>query len=116
MQVQIEFWQLVMALAGLVASFAGVVWLFGTILVRQFKAQLDQRFTLISSKDAEVTKQLRQFEKDFSEFQIAAPTRFVLRDDYIRGQSVLEAKQDALFNKMEVVRLEIAAVKGGHNG
>ncbi len=116
MQVQIDLWQLVMALAGLISTFAAVVWLFGTILVRQFKTQLDERFSKISDKDVEVTQQLRQFEKDFAQFQIDAPTRFVLRDDYIRGQSVLEAKQDALFNKMEVVRLEVAATRGGKNG
>lgn len=123
MQVQIEFWQLLGGIIGGVVAFATVTWLFGTLLVKQFKVQLDQRFLSIqadltkrAAEDAEVAKQLRQFEKDFSAFQISLPVIYVRREDYIRGQTILEAKQDALFNKMEVVRLEIAAAKGGGNG
>ena len=123
MQVQIDFWQLVLACAGLVATFASVVWMFGAALIRQFEKRLGERFAAIEQARREAgtvlqedMKTLKNMEKEFLRFQIDAPTRFVLRDDYIRGQSVLEAKQDALFNKMEVVRLEIAAVRGGNNG
>lgn len=123
MQVQIDFWELLLACAGLIAAFAAVIWAFGRALIGQFEKRLAERFKAIEEarKNAGSILQqdlqtLKNMEKDFLRFQIDAPTRFVLRDDYIRGQSVLEAKQDALFNKMEVVRLEIAAVKGGGNG
>ena len=113
MTLQIDLWQLVMAVGALIGAFASVVWLFGTILVRQFKAQLSERFAVIQADlvkratgDAEVAKQLRQFEKDFSRFQIEMPVLYVRREDYIRGQTVIESKLDALYSKLEVVQIQ----------
>lgn len=110
---QIDLWQLVLALTSLVGAFAAMTWLFGTVLVRQFKSQLDQRFIAIQAdltkradEDAEVAKQLRQFEKDFSAFQIAMPVQYVRREDYIRGQTVIESKLDALYSKLELVQIQ----------
>jgi hypothetical protein len=113
MQVQIDFWQLLLAIAGLVASFATVVWLFGSALIRQFEKRLGERFkgiqedlTKRASEDMEVSKQLRQFEKDFLKFQVDMPVLYVRREDYIRGQTVIESKLDALYSKLEVVQIQ----------
>lgn len=116
---QIEPWQLISGIAAIIVAFGSMIWLFGTVLVRQFKGQLDERFDAIETARkaageslwAEL-QQLKNVERDFLKFQADLPMRFVLRDDYVRGQSVLEAKQDALFSKMELVRMEIAQVKG----
>lgn len=115
MILQVEFtW-----LAGLLVAFIGAIWAFGKVLMAQFEKRLNERFVAIEEARRSAgailqgdLQQLKNMERDFMKFQAELPTRFVLRDDYIRGQSVLEAKQDALFNKMEVVRLEIARVKG----
>lgn len=113
MQVQIDLWELIMALASLIGVFSGLMWLFGTILVRQFKAQLDQRFTSIqtdltkrAADDAKVSEQLRKFEREFLEFQRDLPMQYVRREDYIRGQTVIESKLDALYSKLEVVQIQ----------
>lgn len=113
MQVQIDLWQLVMALAGLIAAFASVVWLFGTILVKQFKSQLDQRFNMIQAdmtrraqEETKVVDQLHQFEKDFLTFQRDMPLQYVRREDYIRGQTVIESKLDAVYSKLELVQIQ----------
>ena len=113
MQVQIEFWQLIGGVISVVVAFATVTWLFGAILVKQFKVQLDQRFTSIqldltkrAAEDVEVAKQLRQFERDFAKFQIDMPVLYVRREDYIRGQSVIESKLDAVYSKLEVVQIQ----------
>lgn len=113
MQVQIEFWQLLGGIVAVIVAFTTVTWLFGTLLVRQFKEQLDQRFISIQSdltkraaEDAEVAKQLRQFEKDFLTFQRDIPLQYVRREDYIRGQTVIESKLDAVYSKLEVVQLQ----------
>ncbi|HEU0283263.1 MAG TPA: hypothetical protein VFQ99_05725 [Gallionella sp.] len=119
MPVQIELWQLMGGIAAVILAFATMIWAFGKILMSQFEKRLGERFAAIEearrsageSLQGELA-QLRTVERDFMKFQAELPTRFVMRDDYIRGQSILEAKQDALFNKMEVVRLEIAQVKG----
>lgn len=115
MILQVEFTWLV----GLLLAFFAAIWAFGKVLMAQFEKRLSERFTAIEEARKNAGKilqddlqQLKNMERDFMKFQAELPTKFVLRDDYIRGQSVLEAKQDALFNKMEVVRLEIARVKG----
>lgn len=113
MPVQIEFWQLISGIAGVLVAFASVAWLFGKILVGQFKAQLDQRFASIQSdltkraaEDAKVTEQLRKFEREFLEFQRDLPVLYVRREDYIRGQTVIESKLDAVYSKLEVVQIQ----------
>ena len=113
MPVQIELWQLVSGITSVIVAFALMVWAFGTILVKQFKTQLDLRFISIQTDltrralaDAEVEKQIRQFEKDFLLFQRDLPIMYVRRDDYIRGQTVIESKLDAVYSKLEVVQLQ----------
>lgn len=119
MQVQIEFWQLIGGIAAAVVAFGTMIWAFGKVLMTQFEKRLNERFVAIeaartaagSSLKIELD-QLKNVERDFLKFQADLPVQYVRREDYIRGQSVIEAKQDALFNKMEVVRLEIARAKG----
>ncbi len=50
--------------------------------------------------------QFRQFEKEFLTFQRDLPVLYVRREDYIRGQTVIEAKLDALYSKLETVQLQ----------
>lgn len=113
MQVQIDLWELTLALAGLIGALASAVWLFGAILVRQFKALLEARFSAIhadankrADADAKVEQQLRQFEKEFLTFQRDMPLQYVRREDYIRGQTVIESKLDALYSKLELVQMQ----------
>ena len=110
MQIQINFWDLLMAISGLVAAFGTVVWAFGTVLMRQSKVQLDQRFEAIqgdlrerTQQEADLAKQMHQFEKDFLTFQRDMPLLYVRREDYIRGQTTIEAKLDAVYSKLELV-------------
>ncbi len=42
--------------------------------------------------------------KEFMRFKADLPLNYVRREDYIRGQTVIEAKLDALYNKLEVVQ------------
>lgn len=113
MQVQVELWELITGISSVIVAMALMVWAFGTTLVRQFKLQLDHRFSSIqadltkrASDDAEVAKQLRQFEKDFLTFQRDMPILYVRREDYIRGQTVIESKLDALYSKLELVQIQ----------
>jgi F0F1-type ATP synthase membrane subunit b/b' len=117
--VQIELWALISGIAAVVVAFGGMIWAFGKVLMSQFEKRLDERFDAIeaartaagSALKSEL-EQLKNVERDFLKFQVDLPLQYVRREDYIRGQSVLEAKQDALFRMMELVRIEIAQVKG----
>lgn len=101
-------WQLLGSIAAVLVAFAGVTWAFGKLLMGQFEKRLDAKFEVMQND----LDQVKKLEREFLEFKATLPERFVARPDYIRGQSTLEAKQDALYQKMEVVRLEIAQVKG----
>jgi len=125
MTVQVEFWQLVT----LLIAFLGFLFAAGKLLLSQIDRRLNDRFEAMESareqagrhwdeKFGTVIDQNRreaegwaELERAFLRFQAELPLHYVRREDYVRGQSVIEAKLDALYNKLEVVQM-----KGAKNG
>lgn len=120
MTVQVEFWQLMSFLAGL--AFTGVTSLIGVArwwaaqserrlderlqtldMARQSDARRwDERFAdLLSQNDA-----ISTLERDFLRFQAELPLSYVRREDYVRNQTVIEAKLDAVALKIENLQLK----------
>lgn len=120
MTVNVDFWYLV----GLLLGFLGVVFTFGKLLLAQIEQRLDQRFKAIDEANkatsthwdtrfAELMEQNRReadgwqrIEKDFLRFQAELPLQYVRREDYVRNQTVIEAKLDSLALKIENVQLK----------
>lgn len=99
--INIEFWQLV----GFLLSFLGVCWGFGKMLLAQFQAQQDER----QKQQERLQGKVESVEKQLGEFNASLPVTYVLRDDYIRNQVVLEAKIDNMTEKLtEIYKLESA--------
>ena len=99
--INIEFWQLV----GFLLSFLGVCWGFGKMLLAQFQAQQDER----QKQQERLQGKVESVEKQLGEFNASLPMTYVLRDDYIRNQVVLEAKIDNMTEKLtEIYKLESA--------
>ena len=86
--ISIEFWQLV----GFLLSFLGVCWGFGKMLLAQFQAQQEER----QKQQARLHEKVEQLENQFAEQKALRPEKYVLRDDYIRNQAILEAKMDSI--------------------
>ena len=125
MAVQVEFWQLIT----LLISFLGFLFAAGKLLLSQIDRRLNERFETIEKareegqatwrqtftqhldEERRETDLLRNIEREFLRFQAELPLQYVRREDYVRGQSVIEAKLDALYNKLEVVQM-----KGANNG
>ncbi len=125
MTVQVEFWQLIT----LLLSFLGFLFAAGKLLLSQIDRRLNERFETIEKareegqstwrqtfaqhldEERRETDLLRNIEREFLHFQAELPLQYVRREDYVRGQSVIEAKLDALYNKLEVVQM-----KGVNNG
>jgi hypothetical protein len=125
MTVQVEFWQLIT----LLLSFLGFLFAAGKLLLSQIDRRLNERFETIEKareegqatwratftqhldEERRETDLLRNIEREFLRFQAELPLQYVRREDYVRGQSVIEAKLDALYNKLEVVQM-----KGVNNG
>ncbi|KFK92740.1 hypothetical protein [Serratia sp. Ag2] len=110
MRIEVEFWGLV----GLLITFMGFV--FG--VAKMFFAQLEKRqieqFSSLDASLREFTTNLNTLEREFLEFKADLPIHYVRREDYVRGQTVIEAKLDAVYNKLELVQQHRLA--GGKNG
>lgn len=119
MNVQIEFWQLV----GLLLGFLGACTTGGKLLLSQTQKHIDEKFKAqeearvtghaqlakrldnIESANREEAQQWQRVERELLRFQADVGLQYVRREDYIRGQSVIEAKLDGLVTKLENVQL-----------
>lgn len=123
MNVQIELWQLITLLIG----FLGACGATAKLLLDQMKTHLDERFVTqqksisaqhthvqhrleaIELASREEAKEWHRIERDLLQLMAELPVRFVMRDDYVRGQSIIEAKLDGLAVRIENVQLRGAA-------
>ena len=125
MQVTLDLWHVI----SLAVSFFGASAAAGKLLLSQTQRHLDTRFTAQETARAanhdQVSRRLdsmeeaarsemgnwQRIERDLLKLQADMPLHDVRREDYIRGQSVIERKLDGLALKIETVQLR--AVKGG---
>jgi hypothetical protein len=103
--VQLEIWHLIMALV----FFFGAVGAFGQVLLSQIDKRLDERFSIQAGHLQGTTGKVDKLERDFLEWRAELPIHYVRREDYVRGQTVIEARLDAIYNKLEAVQLKGAA-------
>ena len=114
MTVQVEFWQLLTFLIGLLLSFLSFAFVAGRMLLAQVDQRLAQRFEAMENAREQAGKHwdekfasileksqtqgvgLSNLERDFLRFQADLPLHYVRREDYVRGQSIVEAKLDGL--------------------
>jgi biopolymer transport protein ExbB/TolQ len=124
MTMQMELSQLIGWAAGLLTFFATVVTALVKLLLTQFEKRLADRFAaqddarksasrhweesfakLLDRQDKEA-EAVKQLERAFMRFQADLPLEYVRREDFVRSQSVIEAKLDGLALKFENVLLK----------
>ncbi|EIW6805903.1 hypothetical protein NI497_003325 [Salmonella enterica] len=100
MTIQVEFWTLVGFLISFIGAVCGLAkWLFSNAEARQVA-----RFTSLEQTMRETASRWNQLEREFLEFRAQMPVDYVRREDYIRGQTVIEAKLDAVYEKLDNVQ------------
>ncbi len=111
----IELWHIVL----LALAVLGGYWTLTKIIARQFEAnlainhkQIGDRLERIESVNREEASEWQRVERDLLRFQADLPLHYVRREDYIRGQSVIEAKLDGLAGKVDKAQLR-AIINGG---
>lgn len=111
--VQIDVWQLVL----LLVSFLGACGAVGKLLLAQTQRHIEGQIgalsvRLVSIEEANVREygQWQRVERELLKLQADMPLHYVRREDYIRGQSVIEAKLDGL-----AVRIENVQIRGAKN-
>lgn len=119
---EIELWQMLTAIGAVVAAGMALLFGFGQVLLAQIEQRLAARheqvtrhLDTIEAAGREEAGRIARVERELLEMKADLPMRFVQRDDYIRGQSVLEAKMDSLALKLENVQLRSAASGGKHH-
>ena len=111
MTLQVDFWQLLGFGLTLLSGFAGIIFGAGRLIAAQFETRINERFDVLQkARDAEA-QGITNLERDFLRFQADLPLHYVRREDYVRGQSGIEAKLDGL-----ALRIENHNLKGGRNG
>lgn len=101
MTINVEFWHLV----GLLLSFLGCCFGFAKILVAQFQNSLTERH----QNQLKTNEKVELLEKELNELKIAMPLNYVRREDYIRGQALLESKIDAVHKTLsDLYKMETA--------
>ena len=98
---QLEPWHLITFGIALISAFAAVL----KILFAQFVKNMDSRFAALH----EDAKNWIRLEREFLNFKADLPLHYVRREDYVRGQTVLEAKMDSIYTKIEISQLKGAA-------
>lgn len=118
--VQLEIWQLITLLIMVVSMIA----LAGRLLLEQIDKRLDARFESMERAREQGTAHWdskfkavlddqqkgadawRSLERDFLKFRGDLPLEYVRREDFIRNQSVIEAKLDALALHIQNLQLK----------
>ena len=95
MTVQIELPQII----ALIVSLLGLLMGFGKFLL----SQIDNRLHKIESQHAQEIQEWRKLEREVMQLRADLPDKYVRREDYIRGQSVLESKMDALYQRIDAL-------------
>lgn len=129
MSITADIYQLLGVASGLLTAFVTIIFAAGRLLVGQFGRRLDERF---SSQDEARNAGQRHWGTKFAALELAAvndakewqriereilimkadmPIQYVRRDDYIRNQTIIEAKIDGL-----AMRIENAILKGERHG
>lgn len=84
--------------AGLGLTVVGALVGLGKWLLGQFGQRMDERFSLLT----EEARAWRHTERDLMQLRNHVSEHYVRREDWVRNQSVVEAKLDALAAKVEL--------------
>jgi hypothetical protein len=124
MNVTIGLWPLITTLAGWLFLFLGFAFAAGKILLAQIQKNLaerfetmekaetarektrDDRFGKLEAELKEAVAASARVERDLLNLKAELPVNYTMRPDWVRGQSIIEAKLDALFNEVKQVRIE----------
>lgn len=79
------------------------------VSLRSFVSQFQHSLTERHQNQLKVNEKVEELEKQLNTLVAELPLKYVLREDYIRGQTVLEAKMDALHKTLsDLYKMESA--------
>lgn len=118
-------WQAIGVLCAVLVAFVTALWTVGKVLIKQVMTRLDERFKAMEDARIEASRhwdnkfaaleqaassneqEWRRVERDVLTLKADLPLHYVRREDFVRNQTVIEAKIDGL-----AIRLENIGHKG----
>jgi type II secretory pathway component PulJ len=97
----------IIELIGFAITLIGAFWALLALLFKQFETSITRQFIALE----EDAKEWARLEREFLVFQRDLPLNYVRREDYVRNQSVIESKLDALAVRLENWQLKEVAKK-----
>lgn len=82
--------------ASLVSVMLAAIALFGRLLLGVYDKRLKERHDELTASLSEHIDRVNQMERDWLRWQAELPMHYVRREDYVRGQTIIEAKLDAI--------------------
>jgi len=73
---------------------------------QETQRHMDTRLLAIEAALKEVNGEWTRLERELLKLKAELPVEYVRREDYVRGQAVLEAKLDALYSKLETLLIK----------
>lgn len=113
MNLQIDFWQLVGFGGALLGGMAAIIVGAGTIIANQFQQRIDEKFDVLQKAREAEAQGITNLEREFMHFKADLPLHYVRREDYVRGQSIVEAKLDGLATKIDNAQLRASMTDRG---
>lgn len=123
MTLELQLTELVSWAIALMAVFTAVVTALVKLLLNQVEGRLterfasqdkarhdaglhwEQNFSKVLAQQDKYSGVVSELEKTFLRWQAELPLQYVRREDYVRNQTVIEAKLDALASKLEVIQI-----------
>ncbi len=113
MIIQMELWHVLTLSATLSIALVSAFFALVKLLLKQHQRHQDVRFDAIERAAKTEAGQWQRIERELLSLKADLPVYYVRREDYFRGQSVIEAKLDGLATKIENAQLR--GVLGGRN-
>lgn len=118
MTMQLELWHLISLLLAFFGATAGM----GKVILEQIERRITERFnsheeiersfmTLSEERLSRLEQADRNLEREVMSMKADLPLAYVRREDFVRNQSVIEAKLDGL-----ALRIENLTLRGRNDG
>lgn len=99
-------------LIGVVITIVGGFWAVAQLALRQTEKRADERHATLNSQIAKIDTDIKaevahwqRLEREVMSLKAELPLYYVRRDDFVRVQSVIEAKLDGLALRIENANL-----------
>ncbi len=107
MTVTVDLWQLLSAIGGGLSVLATITLMLFKLILSQFEKRLNTRLKGLEESEERQMHELQRVDRELLGLKADLPLNYVLRDDYIRNQSIIESKLDGL-----ALRIENAMLRG----